>query len=125
MPGGMDEFLWFVAGIFSYRVIASVLNYGHMYSFMSSLKEDVIKFLTILEEDMKQAQSIKYAYLRSSNSAEEEVEEEIKKDKQRLHIWKEVTISRLKTNWPRYYKELVKFNSWEEGRKDFENNIKK
>ena len=42
MPNGMDQFLWFVAGVFSYRIISSILNYGHMYSFMKSLKGDII-----------------------------------------------------------------------------------
>ena len=125
MPAGTDQFLWFVAGVFSYRIISSVLNYGHMYSFMKSLKEEVLKLLTILEEDVKQVIEIKHNHLRSSSLNKEELEAKIEKDKQEVNIWKEVVISRLKIHWPRYYRDLLKFNNWKEAKKDFKDQFKK
>ena len=121
MPNGMDQFLWFVAGVFSYRIISSILNYGHMYSFMKSLKGDIIKLLIILEEDINSAAKLKYERLRSSGLNKEDLEEKADKDKQIVNIWKEVIISRLKTHWPKYYKDLLKFNNWREAKKDFKN----
>ena len=121
MPNGMDQFLWFVAGVFSYRIISSILNYGHMYSFMKSLKGDIIKLLIILEEDINSAAKLKYERLRSSGLSKEDLEEKADKDKQIVNIWKEVIISRLKTHWPKYYKDLLKFNNWREAKKDFKN----
>ena len=120
MPNGMDQFLWFVAGVFSYRIISSILNYGHMYSFMKSLKGDIIKLLIILEEDINSAAKLKYERLRSSGLSKEDLEEKADKDKQIVNIWKEVIISRLKIQWPRYYRDLLKFNNWKEAKKDFE-----
>ena len=121
MPNGMDQFLWFVAGVFSYRIISSILNYGHMYSFMKSLKGDIIKLLIILEEDINSAAKLKYERLRSSGLSKEDLEEKADKDKQIVNIWKEVIISRLKTHWPKYYKDLLKFNNCREAKKDFKN----
>jgi len=120
MPDGMDQFLWFIIGVFSYRIISSILNYGHMHAFMKSLKQDILKLLFILEEDIRSATELKYEHLRSANVGEEELSAKIKKDKQVTNIWKEVIISRLKTQWPRYYRDLLKFNNWKEAKKDFE-----
>jgi len=97
MPDGMEQFLWFIIGVFSYRIIASLLNYGHMHVFMSSLKEDILKLLFILEEDIQSAQDMKHRSLRSAKIDENELKETIEKDKQMANIWKEVIISRLKT----------------------------
>ena len=40
------------------------------------------------------------------------------------NIWKEVIISRLKTQWPKYYKDLLTFNNWREARNSHRNNLK-
>jgi len=125
VPNGMDQFLWFATGVISYRIISSILNYGHMYSFMKSLKEDILKLLTILEEDVKHALELKHEHVRSANSDEEYIKAKIEKDKQAISIWKEVIISRLKTHWPKYYRDLLKFNNWKEAKKDFEDQYKK
>jgi len=125
MPDGMDQFLWFVMGVMSYRIISSILNYGHMYSFMNSLKGDILKLLTILEEDLNQALSLKHAHMCSAELDEEEIKVQVEKDKQAINIWKEVIISRLKTHWPRYYRDLLKFNSWKEAKKEFKDQFKK
>ena len=92
-----------------------------MYSFMKSLKGDIIKLLIILEEDINSAAKLKYERLRSSGLSKEDLEEKADKDKQIVNIWKEVIISRLKTHWPKYYKDLLKFNNWREAKKDFKN----
>ena len=125
MPDGMDQFLWFVAGVFSYRIISSILNYGHMYSFMSLLKEDILKLLTILEEDLNQVIEHKHKYLLSTSLEEEEIKVKIEEDRQKINIWKEVIISRLKLHWPKYYRDLLKFNYWKEAKKEFKNQLKK
>ena len=125
MPAGMEQFLWFIIGVFSYRIIASLLNYGHMHAFMNNLKFDILKLLFILEEDMQSAYDIKHRSLRSSDIDENEIKEIIEKDKQMLSIWKEVIISRLVTQWPKYYKDLLTFNNWREARNSHRNNLKK
>jgi hypothetical protein len=124
MPDGMEQFLWFIIGVFSYRIIASLLNYGHMHVFMSSLKEDILKLLFILEEDIQSAQDMKHRSLRSAKIDENELKETIEKDKQMANIWKEVIISRLKTQWPKYYKDLLTFNNWREARNSHRDNLK-
>tara|TARA_Y100000310_G_scaffold74681_1_gene70914 strand:+ start:1507 stop:1791 length:285 start_codon:yes stop_codon:yes gene_type:complete len=92
---------------------------------MRSLKEDVLKLLVILEEDLRQAMDLKHKYLRSTSPDAEELEAKIENDKQSVNIWKEVIISRLKTHWPRYYRDLLKFNNWKEAKKDFKGQSKK
>jgi len=125
MPDGIDQFLWFVAGVFSYRIVSSMLNYGHMYSFMRLLKEDILKLLTILEEDLRQALELKHRHLRSASVDEEEIKVKFEKDKQEINIWKEVLISRLKLHWPKYYRDLLNFNNWKEAKKDYKDQLKK
>ena len=125
MPDGMEQFLWFIIGVFSYRIISSLLNYGHMHAFMNTLKLDILKLLFILEEDMQSAYDIKHRSLRSSGIDENELKETMEKDKQMLSIWKEVIISRLITQWPKYYKDILNFNNWREARNSYRNNLKK
>ena len=123
MPDGMDQFLWFIIGVFSYRIISSILNYGHMHSFMKSLKDDILKLLFILEEDVQSVLELKHQHLKSSGTDEGEIKERVDKDKQVINIWREVIISRLRTQWPKYYRDLLKFNNWREAKKDFESNL--
>ncbi len=125
MPDGMDQFLWFVIGVFSYRIVTSILNYGHMHIFMSSLKFDILKLLFILEEDIQTAQDMKYSSLRLSKIDEGELKETMEKDKQVVNIWKEVIISRLRIQWPKYYKDLLNFNNWREAKNSHRDNLKK
>ena len=125
MPDGMEQFLWFIIGVFSYKIIASILNYGHMHIFMNSLKFDILKLLFILEEDIQTAQDMKYSSLRLSKIDEGELKETMEKDKQVVNIWKEVIISRLRIQWPKHYKDLLNFNNWREAKNSHRNNLKK
>tara|TARA_R110002110_G_scaffold50817_1_gene149890 strand:- start:60 stop:443 length:384 start_codon:yes stop_codon:yes gene_type:complete len=125
MPDGMDQFLWFVAGVFSYRIVSSILNYGHMHAFMVSLKSEILMLLFILEEDTEKIVQLKYDNLRSTGSSKDEVEKINERDKQTLNIWKEVIISRLRSCWPKYYRDLIKFDNWKEAKREFKEQHKK
>ena len=114
MPDGMNEFLWFVLGIFSYRLIASILNYGHMSLFMDDLRNNVLKLLAIIMEDAAYMRECKYKLMKESGFSEEEIEKSEQSDKKELSVWKEATIARFINHWPRYYKSLLKFNNWNE-----------
>ena len=92
---------------------------------MNTLKLDILKLLFILEEDMQSAYDIKHRSLRAGDIDENELKETIEKDKQMLSIWKEVIISRLVTQWPKYYKDVLNFNNWREARNSYRNNFKK
>ena len=52
MPEGMNEFLWFVLGIFSYRIISGMLQYGQLAILFEEQLYHMLKLLDILSKDL-------------------------------------------------------------------------
>ena len=114
MPGGMNEFLWFILGVFSYRIIATFLQYGHMSEVFNRQLEHLIKILAIVSEDLDNVREIKYSMMKDAGVSDEEVKGIREIDDNSYRIWREMTIARIITHWPKLYKRLIKFNSWRE-----------
>lgn len=114
MPDGMNEFLWFILGVFSYRVISGILQYGHLFVLFEQQLNDILKLLHILSEELDKALEMKYDIIRSSGISEEEIKILRQKDEKSFYIWKEMIIARIITHWPKAYKKLIKFNNWRE-----------
>jgi len=114
MPEGMNEFLWFVLGIFSYRVVASILTYGHMSIFMDDLRNNILKLLAVTMEDIVQLREHKYIIMKEVDLPEEEIQAAREADKKTLSVWKESIVARFIVHWPKYYRSLLKFDNWRE-----------
>jgi hypothetical protein len=125
MPDGMNEFLWFALGVFSYRIVTGILQYGQLAVLFEEQLYHMLKILDILSEDLDNALKMKYSIMKDMNTSDEEIKDIREIDKESFKIWREMTISRIITHWPRLYKKLLQFNNWREAMNYARNSKKK
>ena len=125
MPDGMHEFLWFALGVFSYRIVTGILQYGQLAVLFEEQLYHMLKILDILSEDLDNALKMKYSIMKDMNTSDEEIKDIREIDKESFKIWREMTISRIITHWPRLYKKLLQFNNWREAMNYARNSKKK
>ena len=114
MPEGMNEFLWFVLGIFSYRIVTGILQFGHLAVLFEEQLHHILKLLDILSKDLDSALEMKYNVLEETGIHDEEIKRIKENDQESHKIWREMTIARIITHWPKLYKKLIRFNNWNE-----------
>ena len=114
MPDGMHEFLWFVLGVFSYRIVTGILQYGHLAVLLEEQLHHILKLLHILSKDLDNAREMKYSSMKDMGLHDEDIKNVRDSDDKSLKVWREMTIARIITHWPKLYKKLIKFNNWKE-----------
>ena len=112
MPDGMNEFLWFALGVFSYRIISGILQYGHLAELYEKQLSHMLSILNILSEDLDNALKMKYSIMKDANVPDEEIKEIQDIDSKLYKVWREMTIARIITHWPKLYKRLIRFDNW-------------
>jgi len=125
MPEGMNEFLWFILGAFSYRIVAGILQYGNLVVLFEEQLYHMLKILNILSEDLDKALEMKYSIIKDTGISEEEIKLIRGVDDKYFKIWREMTIARIITHWPKLYKKLIRFDNWKEARTQLRKTEKK
>ena len=77
MPEGMNEFFWFVLGVFSYRIISGILQYGQLAVLFEQQLYHILKLLDIISKDLDNALEMKYSYIKDAGLDDDEVERRI------------------------------------------------
>tara|TARA_R100001082_G_C4363888_1_gene160791 strand:- start:1745 stop:2134 length:390 start_codon:yes stop_codon:yes gene_type:complete len=114
MPEGMNEFLWFILGVFSYRIVAGILQYGQLAVLFEKQLYHILKLLDIMSKDLDNALEIKYSIMKDAGFHDEDIKIAKEIDDKSFKIWKEMTIARIITHWPKLYRKLISFNNWNE-----------
>ena len=110
MPDGMNEFLWFALGVFSYRIVSGILQYGNLSILFEEQLNHILKLLHILSEDLDKSLEMKYDVMRDAGISEEKIKNVKENDNQLFKIWREMTIARIITHWPKLYKKLIQYS---------------
>jgi hypothetical protein len=125
MPEGMNEFLWFILGVFSYRIVAGLLQYGQLAVLFEEQLYHILKLLDILSKDLDNSLEMKYSVMKDAGVHDEDIKITKEIDDKSFKIWREMTIARIITHWPKLYKKLLQFNNWNEAMKQVRNFKKK
>ena len=125
MPEGMNEFLWFILGVFSYRIVSGLLQYGQLAVLFEEQLHHILKLLDILSKDLDNALEMKYSVMKDAGTHDEDIKIVQDTDDKLLKIWRETMIARIITHWPGLYKKLIQFNNWNEAIKQVRNAKKK
>ena len=125
MPEGMNEFLWFILGVFSYRIVSGRFQYGQLAVLFEDQLHHILKLLDILSKDLDNSLEMKYSIMKDAGVHREEIKIIQDSDEKLLKIWRETTIARIITHWPGLYKKLIQFNNWREAMKQLRNAKKK
>ena len=116
----MYEFMYFAVGILAYRIISTVINYGHLTDHVKLVNEQSLRVLGTVTEDISFARGLKYKTLKESGMPEEEVEKIKIVDDKSFQVWKDVTVGRIIYTCPKHYRHLVKYIDWQGAMKELE-----
>ena len=109
---GLTEMAWFFGGVFTYRLLATVLSYTHMALFLEEINEQVLKVLGVVSEDIAFTRSVKYLHLAESGLTDSDIEKIRQIDEKTYETWKTTTIYHMISAWPRPYRKMLKYNDW-------------
>jgi len=104
--------LWFMTGVMSYRIIATVLSYAHMASFLERVRLEAITFLAVVVEDVAYMRMLKYKTMLESGMSTEEVKKVKEVDDHTFNMWKAAVIGQLRSAWPKQFNKILKIRDW-------------
>jgi hypothetical protein len=121
----MYEFMYFALGVLAYRIISTVINYGHLAEHVTLVNEQTLRVLGAVTEDISFARGLKYKTLHESGMPEDEVEKIKIVDDRSYQVWKDVTIGRIIYTFPKHYRHLIKYIDWQGAMKELEHIYKR
>ena len=90
MPDGMHEFLWFVLGSFSYRIVSGILQHVQLLELFELQLYHMLKMLHILSEDLDKSFEIKYSIMKDTNLSDAKIKEIRETDGKLFRVWREI-----------------------------------
>ena len=118
------EMIWFFAGVFVYRTIATILTYGHMANFVKDINIQALKMLGTVAEDTGFIREMKYGTLSKSGIEEDEIDKVREIDDRTFHMWKAACVTRMLINCPKIYRHTLKFSDWKEAMQELDRQYK-
>jgi len=115
------EILWFFAGVMTYKLGVTLLNYRHMQSFVREVTYQMLKLLGSISEDVSFAKALKYKALYESNTPKEQIENIKEIDRTTLTNWKKSTANKMVAFYPRKFTSELNFYDWDGAMKVLEN----
>ena len=113
-PGALHALMWFFAGVFSYRILAKLLNYGYMVNMFTEMLVSVLLMLRLSDEYMQKGNEfLKDASLKSGKD-KETVDKEQEANLAALELCRSLAIATIISTTPRHYRGLLRFNDWNE-----------
>ena len=103
----MYEILWFLGGILTYRLMAFLLNYGHLLIFVKEINMLGMVLLASVTDDLTLIKKMKYKILEESKIDEEIIKMFKITDEQVMDSWKTVAISKFSLIWPRKFHNAI------------------
>lgn len=109
--------LWLAASLFfggalCYRLMAILLDLGHMHNTIKSITDQIILLLLSASQDIAFMKKLKYETMEEMGLSEEQIEVVKKIDKQTFKIWKDVTYLKLVDLYPKPYKKILSEYNW-------------
>lgn len=98
---------WYVAGIFSYRIMTVILNYAHASIIFERALIECIALLTYGSDNFNALNDATHQINKNKNKEAHE------SNKEHLKLWQEMMILTLITLTPKYLKGLVTFKDWD------------
>tara|TARA_R100000008_G_scaffold79259_2_gene60831 strand:+ start:1340 stop:1738 length:399 start_codon:yes stop_codon:yes gene_type:complete len=120
-----NEALWFFTGVFTYRILSTLLTYGHMAEFVKSINEQMLRMLGSMATDIAFARHLKYTYLEETGATKEQVNEVKEIDERSFMIWRTMCIANMHLHCPKIYKNTIKFSDWKGAMEELEKIYKK
>ena len=113
----LSAIMWYAMGIFSYKIVARLLNYGNMIGTYQEMLLSVLSILKMADKNFKQGNtfleeaSVKGGLKKESAALEAENNENV------LNIWREMVINSIILNSTPQFRRLISFRNWSDAMK--------
>jgi hypothetical protein len=115
----MYELLWFFGGALLYKLLAKLLRLYQLFAFFQDVQLQVLAMLKAASKDISTAIEIKHELLKTTDMSLEDQEQLKQLDDVTHAVWKEASIAHLIKCVPTPFKSTIKFNSWNDSVKYF------
>jgi hypothetical protein len=116
---------WFLGGALSYSFMSKFMGYYHAVIILSDVTEHLLKMIGTVVEDVSYIRTMKYDSLSKMDIPEEEIENIMKIDEKVYYNWKTSIIVKLISNYPRKFRYLLTFHSWDGAMEELDKIYKK
>jgi len=106
------ELVWFFVGIFSYRIVSSVISYSHMAHIIQEFNKQILKMVGTVAEDVGFIRAIKYSHMIDTGLDDEQIAQFKEIDDRTFFIWKNTCIAHILVNCPKSFKSYIKYHDW-------------
>ena len=113
----VEAIMWFFGGIFTYRILTKLLNYGYMVNMYKELLFSVLMLLRIADENFIKANKSVRDTAAKSGRDENEIELEYESNVKILHVWRNLIVATIVQMTPKNFEGLVQFKNWRQAMK--------
>ena len=108
----MEAIMWFFGGIFTYRILTAILNYGFMINIYHEMLIMILSLLAMADKNFQKASEICYNTSIAAGKSKEELLKEQEGAKLNLNLWRNLVIMNIMKLTPTRFRSVLKFNSW-------------
>ena len=119
--GALGAIMWFFGGIFVYRILTKILNYGYMVNMYREILFSSLAMLKLADENFARANKVARETSEKSGKDPEKVNLESETNILVLQTWRTLVIATIKKMTPNYFSSLTEFNNWQQAMKFLEN----
>ena len=109
----MYEFLWFLGGAITYKLLTTLLGITQITYVIQQLQINILTFLGTTLEDIAYIKALKYKTMKESKVDPNQIKKSKMRDEEFFEEWKKSCIENIHKSVPSYIR--LSFNNWQEG----------
>jgi len=110
----MTEFLWFIGGALTYKVLSALLKISYVAIVIKEIQINAIKFLGTAVQEISFIHNLKYKTMAEANISVEQIKAEKLTDEGEYLVWKEEVVKKLHSSIPPTIAANLSFKNWQD-----------
>lgn len=110
----VEALMWFFGGVFVYRILTKILNYGYMLNVYQEALIMTLSLLRMADKNFQKSASVCYNTSVTAGKTEEELERELKANEMNLNLWRSLAIMNIIKMTPNKFQSALSFSNWNE-----------
>ena len=110
----VEAIMWFFGGIFAYRILTKLMNYGYMINIYKETLFSSLMLLKLADENFIRINKAVRDHSLKRGEDELQAETEYTSNMNLLEVWRNLNVATIVQLTPRSYRGLVQFKNWHE-----------
>ena len=102
----------FFSGVFSYWVMAKLMDLGHAYNFVKDTTDQVVMLLISVTQDVSFIKKMKYETMETMDIDPEQIKLLKKIDEETFNAWRDMAFLKMVQVYPKHYKKILNGYDW-------------